>query len=83
MSYYPWSIQNALDNRRVLGKAAVLEYWTEYMSTRQRNAADLWIMDNRPDVLKRCAQGPQAWRFENLIEAIYAENSSNRNQDTY
>ena len=57
----------------MLGGAAVLEYWTEFMSVRQRNAADLWIMKNRPDVLKRCAQGLQSWRFVNLIEVLYAE----------
>jgi len=30
-------------------------------------------MKNRPDVLKRCAQGLQSWRFVNLIEVLYAE----------
>ncbi len=73
MRYLPWPIQNALDNRIGLGKAAILEYWTESMTTRQRNAADLWIMKSRPDVLERCAQGLQSWRFINLIEVLYAE----------
>lgn len=83
MSYFPWPIQNALDNRIVLGEAAVLEYWTECMSVRQRNAADLWIMKNRPDVLKRYAQGLQSWRFVNLIEVLYAENDSEGDQDMH
>jgi len=71
--YYPWSIQNALDNRIVLGEAAVLEYWTEFMSKRQRNAVDLWIIRRRPDLLKRCAQCPQLFRFVHVIGVLYEE----------
>ena len=55
------------------GQEAAEDYWTQYMSTRQRNAADLWIMQRRPDILRRCACGTQRWRFKQLIEALYAD----------
>lgn len=82
MRYYPWSIQNALDNRGMFGEAAVTKYWTEYMNIQQRNAVDVWIMENRPDVLARCAQGTQSWRFKTLIEVLYAEHEKEKKERT-
>lgn len=73
MSFLPWPIQNALDNRVRLGSAAVAEYWETIMSTHQRNAVDRWLMSNRLDLLQLYGKGPQHWRFKKVIEALYRE----------
>lgn len=73
MKTYPWAIQNALDNRVVLGKEAVETYWKSWMTPRQRNSVDIWIMQNRKDIMARCKHGTQLWRFCHLIEALYGE----------
>lgn len=78
MTYYPRSVQNALDNRIALGKEAASEYWRRNMDTRQRNSVDCWIMKNRIDILNRCGIGPQMWRFTYLIEVLYAEHNKEK-----
>jgi hypothetical protein len=82
MRYLPWPIQNALDNRVTQGPGAPEQYWDEAMSPRQRNAADIWIMRHRRDVLEECGQGPQRWRFVRLIEALYAEYQEEKAAET-
>jgi len=73
MKYLPWAIQNALDNRITQGQGAPEQYWDEIMSPKQRSAADVWIMKNRPDIMAKCGQGPQRWRFLQLIATLYEE----------
>lgn len=68
----PWSLRNALDNRRLLGHEAVATYW-DNMTPRQRNGVDKWLLLNRPDLLVSSALGTQKWRFIRVVEQLYDE----------
>ena len=85
MKYFPWPIQNALDNRARLGPEAVTRYWEKDMDAKGRRYVDSWILQNRPDVLdvngphKLAYSGP-LHRFERFIEILHQERQEQTEQ---